>query len=150
LSKKDRIRALALAIIWHGDQILVAEGYDALKDQTFYRPMGGAIEFGEYGRAAVAREFMEEINEAITVRRYLETFENVFTYNGETGHEIVRLYECEFANKAVYERETMQGEDDNKTLFTTRWLSLSYFQQGNAPLYPDGLLELLLSRDDPA
>jgi 8-oxo-dGTP pyrophosphatase MutT (NUDIX family) len=147
MAKKNRVRPIALAIIWRGDEILVSEGYNDVKRETFYRPLGGAIEFGEYGQAAVAREFMEEINEVITVRRYLATFENIFTYNGKPGHEIVRLYECEFVDAAVYERETMTGEDDNTVLFTTRWLPLAYFQQGNAPLYPDGLLEMLLARE---
>ncbi len=145
--KKQRVRPLALAIIWRGDEILVAENRDDVKQRTFYRPLGGKIEFGEYGAATVVREFMEEISETIQVKGYLATLENIFIYNGAAGHEIVRFYVCEFTDSAVYQRETMTGEDDNNTLFTTRWLPLAYFQQGNAPLYPDGLLDLLVDGD---
>ena len=42
-----KIRPLALCIFLHQNKILVAEGYDPKKNQIFYRPLGGGIEFGE-------------------------------------------------------------------------------------------------------
>jgi|GEM_PF-6087287 NUDIX domain len=56
-----RIRALALALIWRGDELLLMEGDDPAKRQTFYRPLGGGVEFGERARDAVIREFAEEL-----------------------------------------------------------------------------------------
>jgi len=35
--KKKRIRPLAICIFRHNDRILVAEGYDSVKDEYFYR-----------------------------------------------------------------------------------------------------------------
>lgn len=142
--KGRKIRPLALAIIRRGDAILVAEGHDDIKQQTFYRPMGGGIEFGEHGHETVVREIQEEIGEAVTDVRYLGTLENIFTYNGQTGHEICRVYDAVFVNETVYQQETLEGEDDGKSLFTARWMPLDFFRRGKAPLYPDGLLDLLL------
>ena len=69
--KRSRIRPLALCVIRHGDAILVSEGHDPVKQQTFYRPPGGGIEFGETGQQTVVRELMEEMDEAVTDLRKL-------------------------------------------------------------------------------
>jgi len=60
-TKKKRVRPLAICVVRRGDEILVSEGYDASKQQRYYRPLGGAIDFGETGQAAAARELQEEI-----------------------------------------------------------------------------------------
>ena len=60
--KKKRIRPLAICIFRHHDRILVAEGYDPVKKEYFFRPLGGGIEFGELSRETVCRELMEEIH----------------------------------------------------------------------------------------
>jgi NADH pyrophosphatase NudC (nudix superfamily) len=83
----QRIRPLALGIFLHEGKLLVFEGYNAVKDQTFYRPLGGGIEFGEYGVQAFIREIQEEIGAAVVNPRYLGLCENIFTLDGEVGHE---------------------------------------------------------------
>ena len=64
--RKRRIRPLALCVFLRNDKIFVAKGYDAYEDTTFYRPIGGRIEFGERGHEAVIREVREEINAEVT------------------------------------------------------------------------------------
>ncbi len=59
--RPGQIRVLALGIIWRGDELLLAEGYDPSKRQTFYRPLGGGVEFGERASDALIREFDEEL-----------------------------------------------------------------------------------------
>ena len=49
------IRPIALAIIRDQGRILVFEGRDPLKPETFYRPLGGGIEFGERGAEALRK-----------------------------------------------------------------------------------------------
>jgi len=43
----NHIRSIAICVFRHKNHILVAEGYDPVKDEYFYRPLGGGIEFGE-------------------------------------------------------------------------------------------------------
>jgi len=42
----NQIRPLAIYLFRDGDRILVGEGNDPVKRETFYRPLGGGIEFG--------------------------------------------------------------------------------------------------------
>ncbi len=49
MGKKKRVRPLAICVFRHHDRILVMEGYDPVKKEHFYRPLGGGIEFGEPG-----------------------------------------------------------------------------------------------------
>lgn len=87
--QQARIRPLAICVFRRGERILVAEGYDRVKGERFYRPLGGAIKFGEYAPVALVREIQEELGMGISGLRYLGTLENLFTYEGQQGHEIV-------------------------------------------------------------
>ena len=146
--KRGKVRPLALCVFRRGDHILVTEYFDDLKQAYFYRPLGGRIEFGEYSQQTVARELLEEIGEAVTELRFRGMLENIFTYNGEKGHEIVLLYEGKFENPAMYAQDMIEGRE-GAARFTVRWMPLGFFRRGGAPLYPDGLLELLLESDSP-
>lgn len=145
--KPGRIRALALCVVRQGDRILVLEGYDPTKRQTFYRLLGGGIEFGERGHEAAAREMREELGAELSNLRYLATLENIFTYDGQPGHEIVQVFEGAFADASWYERDDMIGHEVDGTSFKVLWKSLTDFRDGQAPLYPDGLLALLTAQD---
>ncbi len=144
LLSQPRIRATAICVFRHSNRILVAEGYDPIKRKTFYRPLGGGIEFGERGRDTVIRELKEEIGADIESQslRYLCTIENIFTYEGQMGHELVLLYDGEFTDSAVYEQDEVAATEDDGSPFRAVWKRLNEFGP-DAPLYPDGLLEML-------
>jgi len=144
LEREGKIRPLAIGIIMHENRLFVAEGHDGVKNEIFYRPPGGAIEFGEHGHEALGREFREEFDAAVERTRYLGALENIFTYNGKAGHEIVLCYETQFADPAFYQQETVTGHEDDGQSFQATWKPLTDFQEGRAILYPDGLLELLM------
>lgn len=144
--KLDVIRPIAICIFRQNGAIFVFEGYDPTKDQTFYRPLGGAIEFGEPGAETVTRELREEIGAEVTDLRYLSTLENIFTYDGQPGHEIVLVYEGRFADEAWYARDRVEGQEDNGLPFQALWKPLEDFRQG-AILYPTGLLEMLMGEN---
>jgi len=142
----ERIRPLALGIVWRDDSLLVFEGYDRVKCENFYRLLGGGIEFGERSQEALRREFREELGAELVEVRYLATLENIFTCNDQRGHEIVLLYEATLADPSFYERETLEVHEEEETLMAY-WIPLYKFQTGGLSLYPDGLLELLTDRD---
>jgi 8-oxo-dGTP pyrophosphatase MutT (NUDIX family) len=142
--KPNAIRPIAICVFQHDGRILAAEGYDPLKQQPFYRPLGGAIEFGEYSVATLVRELQEELGAAVADLRYLGTLENVFTFNGRVGHEIVMVYDGAFIDPSLYEQSYLDGVEDSGAPFRAVWLSLSDCCRPNAPpVYPTGLLELL-------
>lgn len=143
---KPRIRPLALCLLRDPQgRLLLGEGRDDVKGETFYRPLGGGIEFGERGVDAVVREIREELDAAIVDVRFAGVVENVFIYNGKPGHEIVLLYDARFEDERFYDREHFvffDGDEANRAV----WKTLDFFRQGRAPLYPTGLLELLTRR----
>lgn len=141
----EQIRPLALGIVWRSDELLVFEARDRVTGETYYRPLGGGIEFGERGHEALRREFREELGAELASTRYLATTENIFTCNGERGHEIVLLYEATLANRSLYEQETFEVHEETETL-TARWMPLHEFQGSGPPLYPDGLLQILANQ----
>lgn len=141
--KPNPIRPIAICVFQHNGRILAAEGYDPKKQQTFYRPLGGAIEFGEYSVDTIARELMEELDAAVVDLRYLGTVENVFTYDGQTGHEIVMVYDGAFADQSLYERPVIHGVEDNGLPFRAVWINMAEHDAAALPIYPTGLLELL-------
>lgn len=48
-------------------QILLHKAYDAVKKEMIYRPLGGRIEFHEFGKSATAREIAEGIEKVLNV-----------------------------------------------------------------------------------
>ena len=147
--KQAHIRPIAICVFRKGDLILVGEGHDPTTQEVFYRPLGGAIEFGEYSHQAIVREIQEEIGAEITELQYLGTIENMFTYDGQTGHETVFIYKGVFRDKSIYEKTCIYGRDDGKIegtveSFKAVWKSLADFESNKALLVPEGLLELLI------
>jgi len=142
----DQIRPIAICVFRNNDRILVAEGYDPIKKQTFYRPLGGGIEFGERGEDTVRRELKEEINVEVGEVRYLGTLENIFTFNGAPGHEIVLIYDGTLTESGLYDQAVITGKEANGDDIRAIWKSLGEFESGESILYPDGLLNLLRAK----
>ena len=144
--KKNKIRPLSICVFRNNNRILVAEGYDLVKKQTFYRPLGGGIEFGEYSEQTIHRELMEEIGVEVGDLKYLGTLENVYVFNGTPGHEIVQVYDGALKDPGLYDQAVIVGQEaDIEDSFRAVWMSLNVFGEGKAILYPTGLLEMLVS-----
>jgi 8-oxo-dGTP pyrophosphatase MutT (NUDIX family) len=142
--KPNRIRPLAICLFSRNGRILAAEGYDPTKQQMFYRPLGGAIEFGETSAATVVRELREELDAAVVDLRYLGTLENIFLYDGRPGHEIVLVYDGRFADESLYAAPALDGHEDSGVAFRAVWLEISALRRAGAPpIYPEGVLDLL-------
>ena len=139
----NQIRPLAICILGNKDRILVFEGYDPIKGETFYRPLGGGIEFGEYGEEAVRREIMEELHTEIEDLSYLGMLENVFVFNATPGHEIVLVYDGALEDSGLYDRAVIAVIEANGEEIRALWMNLDEFGAGKSILYPDGLLHLL-------
>ena len=140
----NQIRPLAICLFSHNDKILVSEEHDPAKGETFYRPLGGGIEFGEHSMDTIRRELMEEIGAQVKDLVYLGTIENIFTFNGIPGHEIVQVYDGVLVESGLYEQAVISGyEADVNLSIKVMWKDLDEFGSGKSILYPQGLLELL-------
>ena len=142
MHKAGEIRVLALGLITQGERTFISEGYDPIKEQTFYRAMGGGVDFGETSLEALQREFQEEIQAELTNIHYLGCIENLFTFNGKQGHEILQVYQCDFVDTKFYQLENLvfaEGERQKTAL----WVEISRFKSGELKLVPEQFLEYL-------
>ncbi len=136
------IRAIALGFIQSGSRLFVSEGFDPVKQDFFYRALGGGIEFGETSLDALKREFYEELQAELTNIHYLGCLENLFTFDGKPGHELVQLYRCDFVDKTFYQREQIPFKDSDQT-YTAYWLERDRFHSGELRLVPPACLQYL-------
>ncbi|HLG10323.1 MAG TPA: NUDIX hydrolase, partial [Dehalococcoidia bacterium] len=88
----------------------------------------------------------EELGAEIEDVKLLGVTENIFTFLGAEGHELVWIFEARLTNRTLYEQEVVIC-DEGGAAFEAHWVSLSLFEAGDAPLYPDGLLEMLATQD---
>ncbi len=145
---RGRIRPIAIVVFRRGDgAILAAPGFDTVKQQRFYRPLGGEIEFGERAEEAARRELLEEVGAEIDNLKLLDVAENIFTFLGARGHELVWTFEASFVESTYYEGETVPCLEGDAH-FEAHWVPLNLFQNSGVNLYPDGLLDLLLATSD--
>ncbi len=101
------------------------------------------IEFREKAEDALRREIREETGEEITNIKFIGAVENIFTYEGLPGHEIIFVYDAEFVNKYVYKRDVVKITESNDKWCSAYWKSLEEFGNGKLKLYPDQLKQLL-------
>ena len=145
--KPGKIRAIAICIFLKEGKLLVQEGFDTVKMQTFGRPLGGRIEFGEYSQETVVREIREEIGAEVTDLYYWGTLENIFTYKGETGHEIVFIYRGDLVDRSLYELPHIDCIENGEPI-RAAWIPLRDFSPEHIPLYPTGLLDLIRKKEN--
>ena len=118
----------------------MAKGYDSTKSEYFLRPVGGEVEFGESSRDALIREGREELELELRGVALLGVLENVFSYDGEPGHEVVFVYDAVFADATVYAEDELPLNEEVWD-GAARWIDLDALP--TEPIYPEGLLELL-------
>ena len=141
---RPAIRNLAVGLPLRDGHVLVLEGADRVKGQSFYRAIGGGIEFGETAEAALRREFTEELAVTLQRVRLLGVLESIFEYEGVPGHEIVHVFSVESADvDAIPLDAELRVLDEGSPV---RWRMVESIDR---PVYASGALRLLDSAADP-
>ena len=141
-----QIRTLAVAVCTDGDRVLVERGRDHVAGQSYYRAIGGGVEFGERAAEAVVREWREEFGLTLTEVRPLGVLESLFSYEGRPGHEIVFAYHARILEARAYAQDAFTSVDPSGLRHEAAWVPLDALRQGSVPLFPDGLTALLDAR----
>lgn len=139
---KKRIRPTAICVLRRGDELLVHEGYDPVRQFGYARPLGGGIDLGETSAAAVVREIREELGAEITDIALLGVVENIFEFHGETAHEILFVYSGRFVDESLYQRDVLDGLEGDEP-FPAVWRSLAELRDGPHHLVPPQLWDFL-------
>src|SRR5215469_7462521 len=136
-SKGQVVKAMAMIQRPRDGALLVSEATSP-SGELFHRPLGGHVEFGEYARDTVRREFAEEIGQELTSLRLAGVLENIFQWDGATQHEVVFVFTAAFADEAAYEiREQVIADDRGRARVIWRMP-----QTAGLPLYPEGVAVL--------
>jgi 8-oxo-dGTP pyrophosphatase MutT (NUDIX family) len=143
MNKPGEIRVVVLAIIKDSDRLFVSEGYDSSKQSTFYRALGGGVEFGETSHDALIREFQEEIQAELTNIKYIACIENLFIFNNQQGHEIIQLYQCDFADPKFYQIESLTFSETPERQHRALWVDIPRFKSGELRLVPEVFFKYL-------
>jgi ADP-ribose pyrophosphatase YjhB (NUDIX family) len=140
------IRPCAFAFVKDGERLLLARMIDPDDGSTYFRPLGGGIEFGENGEEAVRREFREELGVELGSVRHLGFLENLFEMGGEPYHELCLIFVAEpdgwpierFDGYVVPE-SVGPGGGETAVVRTFDEFGATF------PLYPEGVIELVAS-----
>jgi len=138
-----RIRPIAICLFRNGNRILVSDGIDPETGSPYCRPLGGSIEFGERAQEAVVREIREELGVEIREVRLLGVLENLFTLDGQQGHEVVFVFDARFVDESLYQRDKLPFHEAGWSSGDARWFDLTNKAQDPARLVPEALLEFL-------
>ena len=140
MDKFKEIRPIALVLVIKDNKLLVSEGFDKVKNEIFYRCLGGGIEFLEKSEEALKREFLEEINVDIAVKDFLGISENIFTYQGKNAHELILFYSIEISDEN-YQEEYKVIDDHGETI--AKWIDIDEFKNKNKILYPEEVFKYI-------
>jgi 8-oxo-dGTP pyrophosphatase MutT (NUDIX family) len=142
IMSKSKIRSLAVCICREENRLLVEHGYDRITEQRFYRAIGGGIEFGERAEDAARREWMEEFAGELDELKLLGVIENLFTFEGQPGHEIVFVFSGQLRNAGLHATGDIEFFESNGQRHIASWINVTDLINGNVPLYPLGVLKL--------
>ena len=136
-----RVKAMAYLPNAAGTHHAVLRGEDPLDGRSFHRLLGGSVEPGERSEDAVVREIAEELHATLVEPRLLGVLENVFTYDGKPGHEVVFVYAGRLAEGDVVPPAGGWYDDVGLPMWV-EWRPDDAAGEDDAhalPLYPDGV-----------
>ncbi len=140
MDKFKEIRPVVLGLAKKNNKLLVGEGFDNVKNQTFYRCLGGGIEFLENSSDALKREFLEEIDANIIVKDFLGISENIFTYKGKNAHELILFYSIDILDSDYKEEYDIKDDCGN---YKAKWIDIDEFKNKNKILYPEEVFKYI-------
>lgn len=142
--RSPRVLALGLVVRPSDGRWLVRRGADQVSGAGYARPLGGGVDYGETGAAAVAREFLEELRLEVRVGPRLGVIENLFDFEGARWHEIVLVYAAAFEQDAGYaaEHHDVYDEAGASVVDQTLWRRPDELAEAGLRLTPDGIEDL--------
>ena len=132
--KPGMIHVKAMCLITHEGKILATRGQDNVKNELFYRLIGGGVHYCEDARDAITREVREELMSELDNVQFLGVVQNIFTYQGKPGHEIIFLYTGELERTELFEETEIPIVDHPATKAV--WISIESVLASQVRLYP--------------
>lgn len=141
MQTKKRIKVKALAWIESNQHLFVVKNHDSVKEDDYYRPIGGGVEFGEPTATALHRELYEELGAEISITGDALVLENIYICDGTPGHEIIYLYPSVFLRAEFNEHKIFKLIEGNGETYDALWIPITEFLSGALRLVPEALLQ---------
>ena len=133
--KRSAIKIKAMGLFVADGRVLATPGYDSPGQLSYFRLLGGNVEFGERSDQTLAREMLEELAAEVEVLELLEVVQDVFDFEGKPCHEIAFVHNARFVDEAFHRRETLTNiEPHNGEV--SRWIPIAEALYGPLPLFP--------------
>ena len=142
LRESGMIHVKVMCVISHNGKTLATKGFDEVKNEKFFRLIGGGVHFCELAKDALKRKIKEELETEIENVSFLQIAENIFTYNGNPGHEIIFIYSADLVRKDLYEKKEITIADHPSAIAV--WVPIADIVSGDLKLYPSSIDHSLL------
>lgn len=108
---------------------------------------------GETAAQAVLREIKEELGIDMTITAFHGWVENIFTYRGEVGHEIIALFDVAFPDDEEIRDSYDITDTDHKTgqssTFHATWADIDDVLASKVIVYPN-VMATFLKKENPS
>ncbi|WP_246880644.1 NUDIX hydrolase [Sporosarcina sp. 6E9] len=137
-----------VAGIWILDQHVLL--HKNVNDEHWALP-GGRVKITEESKTGLRREFQEELNLNVKVKRLIWTTENFFNYDGKSFHEIAFYYQVTSNNDYELKSGEFYGTEEDKPL-VYKWVPIAkldeillqpeFLKNGikNIPIHPEHII----------
>ncbi len=137
------IQVKVIGVCINRKQLLAMEVLNDQGELKGVRPLGGHVEFGETREVALKREFLEELGTEVVMSGRWRAFENLYTHEGELGHEYIFAISIALIDRSLYTQPIIVFSEDSGTEARARWFDIKDLRSGKIELFPDGLAATL-------
>ncbi len=116
-------------------RLLVSKGYDKVKDEIFYRLLGGSLDSGEDPETGIRREIREELNSELDELESLGIIDNPFIYEGQSRHQTIYLFRAALVYKDIEDKDKIHIVEE-KYEFDAYWIPVKDILEKRVILYP--------------
>lgn len=136
------IRPRAIFLLRRSAHVLLIDWRDDFTGQPVWLAPGGSIEHGEPALSAAHRELREELGVTGVELEHIATFENIFRYGDETGHEVCFVFEGA-APPQLARLALVPGIESNGEAIRLVWVTPGEVASDLRPLWPAPLVPYL-------
>lgn len=140
-----KIRTKVIVSLINAGQVLLAEGYDSVRDFVFHVPLGGGVEFGERLTEAAARELAEEIGLENQEFEFINFHESLFEFEGVPEHEIMYHFVCHISDETRQAMPAMAIESSGEEI-KIAWHTTSQLEAIRENVVPPTIYEEIRSQ----